>query len=130
MISKDDGVWEHYWDSNLHPVPRTFTFSKNQTLLRLWLSWHLPDISKKVCPFKLLKVSDVEHIAQGPKILYEMKLVIEVIIIKIESNPLLKTRYRNGLHNIRELSDIFQEVKDVIALVHLKRRFDRISQLS
>ena len=67
LISKDDGVWAHYLDGNLHPVPHTCIFSKNQTLLR-WLSWHLPDISHKVCPFKLLKVNDVEHIVEGPKI--------------------------------------------------------------
>ena len=42
--------------------------------------------------FKQLKVSDVEHVTRGPKILYEMRLVIEVIIIKIKSNPLLNTR--------------------------------------
>ena len=58
----------------------------------------------------------MEHISRGPKNLYEMQLVIEVIIIQIESNPLLKNRYRNRLHNIRELAFIFQEVKDVFAL--------------
>ena len=45
LTRKYDGVWAHCWDCNLHPVPHTFTFSKNQTLLRLWLSWHLSDIS-------------------------------------------------------------------------------------
>ena len=28
LICKDDGVWAHYWDCNLHPVPCTFIFSK------------------------------------------------------------------------------------------------------
>ena len=130
MINKDDDIWAHYWDGNLNPVPCTFTFSNNQTLLRLWLSWHLPDVSHKVCPFKPLKVSNVEHIAWGPTFFYEMKLLIEVVIIKIESNPLLITRYRNGLCNIRELADIFQEVKDIFALANPKRRFDWIGQLS
>ena len=55
---------------------------------------------------------------------YKMRLVIEVIIIKIESNPLLKTRYRNGLCNIRELAGIFLEVKDLFVLANPKRRFD------
>ena len=36
LISKDDGVWAHYWDGHLHPIPRSFVCSKNQTLLRLW----------------------------------------------------------------------------------------------
>ena len=129
MISKDDCVWAYYWDGNLHPIPCTFTFSKNQTLLRLWLNWHLPDISHKVCPFKLLKVSDVEHIARVSKILDEIRLVIVVIIIKFESNPLLKTRYRNGLHNISEVSNNFEEVKDVFALANPKKNY-RIGYLS
>ena len=60
---------------------------------------------------------------------YKMRLVIEVIIIKIESNPLLKTRYRNGLCNIRELAGIFLEVKDLFVLANPKRRFDWIGQL-
>ena len=29
LKGKDDGVWAHYWDGNLHPVPCTFTFAKN-----------------------------------------------------------------------------------------------------
>ena len=29
LISKDDGVWAHYWDGNCHPVPCTFTHSKS-----------------------------------------------------------------------------------------------------
>ena len=78
----------------------------------------------EICPFKLLKDSDVEHIAQEPKILYERRLVIELIIIKIVSHPLLQTRYRNGLFNIRELADIFQEVKDIFALANQTQRFD------
>ena len=36
----------------------------------------------------------------------------------------------NGLRNIRELADIFQEVKDIFAFANSKRRFDRIGQLS
>ena len=66
----------------------------------------------------------MEHITQGSKNLYELRLVIEVIIIKIESNPLLKTRCRNGLPNIRKLADIVQEGKDVFAFANPKRKFD------
>ena len=72
----------------------------------------------------------MEHIAQGPKILYEMRLVIEVIIIKIGSNPLLQTKYRNRFCNIRELADIFQDVNDFFSLANQKRRFDQFGQLS
>ena len=92
LISKDDGVWAHYWDGHLHPIPSSFVFPKNQTLLRLWLSWHLPDISQKVCPFKLLKPNDVEHIPRGARTLYDMRLVMEVLIMKIQSIPTLNTR--------------------------------------
>ena len=64
----------------------------------------------------------MEHIARGSKILDEIRLVIVVIIIKFESNPLLKTRYRNGLHNISEVSNNFEEVKDVFALANPKKK--------
>ena len=33
-ISKDDGVWAHYWDGHLHPIPRSFVFPKYLTLMR------------------------------------------------------------------------------------------------
>ena len=59
-----------------------------------------------------------------------MRLAIPVINIKIESNPLLKSRYRNRLRSIRELADIFQELKDAFTLANPKRRFDRIVHLS
>ena len=29
LLSKDEGVWTQYWDGNLHPIPHTFTFSRN-----------------------------------------------------------------------------------------------------
>ena len=48
-----------------------------------------------------------------------MRLVIEVIVIKIESNPVLKTRYRNGLRNIRELVEIC-EMRLVIEVIVIK----------
>ena len=48
LISKDDGVWSHYWDGYLHRMPRSFVFPKKLTLLRSWLSWHLPDIAQKI----------------------------------------------------------------------------------
>ena len=35
LISNDDGVWAHYWDGHLHPIPGSFLFPKSQTLLRL-----------------------------------------------------------------------------------------------
>ena len=34
LIRKDDGVWAYHWDGHLNPIPRSFVFSKNQTLLR------------------------------------------------------------------------------------------------
>ena len=124
LISKDDGVWAHYWDGHLHPIPSSFVFPKNQTLLRLWLSWHLPDISQKVCPFKLLKPNDVEHIPRGARTLYDMRLVMEVLIMKIQSIPTLNTRYILGL------TDIFKKVKNVFFNANPKRINDRVGQLS
>ena len=84
-------------------------------------------MSQKVYLFKIFKVSNVEHIARRPKLLYGMRLVIEVIIIKIEFDPLLKTRYRNRLLNIRDLVVIFQEVQDVFALANLRKGLNKLS---
>ena len=130
LISQEDGVWAHYWDGHLHPIPPSFVFPKNQTLLHLWLSWHLPDVSRKVCPFKLLKADDVEHIPRGAKKLYDMRLVMEVLIMKIQSIPTLHTRYLNNIQNIRELTHIFKKVKNIFSNTNPKRKNDRIGQSS
>ena len=130
LISKDDGVWAHYWDGHLHPIPSSFVFPKNQTLLRLWLSWHLPDISQKVCPFKLLKPNDVEYIPRGAGTLYDMRLVMEVLIMKIQSIPTLNTRYINNIQNILELTDIFKKVKNDFLNANPGRIGDRVGQSS
>ena len=97
LISKDDGEWLDYWGGHLHHIPQSFVFPKNQTLLRLWLSWCLTDINKKVCPYKLLHTNEVEHIPRGPKKLYDMRLVMDILIFRIHSLPSLKTKYKKGL---------------------------------
>ena len=28
LISQEDGVWAHYWDGHLHPIPPSFVFPK------------------------------------------------------------------------------------------------------
>ena len=82
--------------------------SSNQILSRFWISWHIPDLTRKVFPFKLLKVDDVEHIWYGPKILHEMRLAVEVLILRINSMSSMKIQYEKGLQNITELSIDFK----------------------
>ena len=67
--------------------------------------------NSKNFPYKLLKTDDVEYIPRGPKYLYKMRLVIEVINSKINYIPSVKSTYLNSLHNIRTLSDVFLKVK-------------------
>ena len=83
LISDTDGIWAHYWGGHLYPIPYFFIFPKNQPLLRLWLRWHLPDITHKVCPYRFLKGYNVGHLPRGFRRLYKMMLVMEVTIMKI-----------------------------------------------
>ena len=62
-------------------------FPKYYSLLRLCLSWYLPTITHKLCPYRFLKSDDVGHLPRGPSRLYEMRLVMEVWIMKIEEIP-------------------------------------------
>ena len=45
---KEYGVWAHYWGGKIRKVPKGYTLPKSSPLLNMWLSWHLPDVSKKV----------------------------------------------------------------------------------
>ena len=130
LISKDDGVWSHYWDGYLHRMPRSFVFPKKLTLLRSWLSWHLPDIAQKIWPYKLSKADNIEHIPRGFKYLYKIRLVMEVIISKFNSIPSVKSTYLNGRQNIRTLSDVFQKVKNVFVQANPKPINNCVEQLS
>ena len=96
VISEIVGIWAHYWGDHLCPISYSFFFPKNQPLLRLWLSWHLSDITHKVCPYRFLKSDDVGHLPRGPRRLYVMRLVMEVFIIKMESIPALNERYMDN----------------------------------
>ena len=49
-----------------------------------------------------------------------MGLVMEVFVMKIESIPVLNERYRDNKHNIRELTDIFNEVVHIFMNVNPK----------
>ena len=38
IVSKEYGVWAHYWGNEMHPLPECFTFPKNKTSISLWQS--------------------------------------------------------------------------------------------
>ena len=59
-----------------------------------------------------------------------MRLVMEVLIMKIESIPTLNTVYENNYQNKRELKDIFKKVNNIFAKANSKQINDRIGQLS
>ena len=59
-----------------------------------------------------------------------MKLVMEVLIMKIESISALNERYKENKQNIRDLTDIFNKVVHIFMNVNPKRNFSRFSQLS
>ena len=67
IVSKEDGVWAHYWGNEMHPLPECFTFPKNKILCSLWQSWHIPDVINKNCPYRLLTRKHVAHTTQGYK---------------------------------------------------------------
>ena len=96
LISEIDSIWANYWGGHLYAIHHSFFFPNNHPHLRLWLSWNLPDITQKMCPYRFLKSDDVVHLPRGPRKLYEMRLVMEVFIIKIESIPLLNKRCRDN----------------------------------
>ena len=84
----------------------------------------------KNCSYKLTKADDVEYIPRGPKYLYKMRLVKEVIISKINSIASVKSTYLNGLQNIRILSDVFQKIKNIFMPANPKQINNRVGQLS
>ena len=59
-----------------------------------------------------------------------MRLVMEVLIMEIESIPLLNERYRETNRNIRELIDIFKKVIHIFMSVKSKQNISRFGQLS
>ena len=130
LISRETGVWSHFWNGDIHKIPRSFDFPKHKTLLSLWISWHLPDVTRKICPYKMLQCRDVNHISRGRQRLHEMKTVIDVLIQCIKKKNEYFQRYIRGMKNISELTYLFNEVKDIFQKINSKRNLTRMSQLS
>ena len=80
-------------------------------------------MAHKVCPYWFLKSDDKGHLPKGPKRLYEMILVMEVLIMKVESIPALNERNRDNEKNTGELTDIFKKVVHIFMNVNPKRKF-------
>ena len=130
LLNSDNGIWGHYWENKIRLLPQSFRFPPKKTLLSLWLSWHVPDVSRKVCPYKVLKTSDVMHMVRGQNKLLEMKMVIEVLISKIREHEAWYNRYLRGIRNIHELSEIFDAFKNVYKNILNAKRKARFGQLS
>jgi len=83
IISREHGIWGHFWKGRVNCLPENFVFPSNKTLLSLWHSWHLPDLSNRICPYKSLNAQDVNNVRRGCSKLGEMKLVINALLAQI-----------------------------------------------
>ena len=130
LLSSEDGIWGHYWDNKVRVLPELFRFPPKKSLLSLWLSWHVPDVSRKICPYRILKCSDVLHLKRGPNKLRDMKLVIEVFITNIKQHDDWYNKYLRGYRNVHQLSQVFDAFKNVFIIILSEKRKRRFGQLS
>ena len=129
LVNGATGVWSHFWNNTFNKLPRTFVFPKGKTLLSLWISWHIPDMNRKVCPYKYINLCDLAHVPRGKKRLCDMRVVIDVLLKNIQSDPQLFHKYTRGMQNVDVLTQIFHEIKSVFHVINEKRKPDRIAQL-
>ena len=94
------------------------------------MNWHLPNISKKICPYKSLQAIDVGHICRGQNKLLEMRMVVQVMINKLKENADLYDVYKSGCKNLHTLGDIYDKVKYVYLDRMAKKKKARFAQLS
>ena len=130
LLSSEDGIWGHYWNNKVCVLPETFRFPPKKSLLSLWLSWHVPDVSRKVCPYRILQCSDVQHLVRGPNKLRDMKLVIEMIVTNIKKHDDWYNKYLRGYRNVHQLSQVFDAFKCVFLNILSDKRKPRFGQLS
>ena len=130
LLSSADGVWAHFWGGKVRALPYDFRFPKRQTLYSLWMNWHLPNISKKICPYKILRANDVGHICRGQNKLLEMRMVVQVMINKLMENTDLYDIYQSGCKNFHTLGDIYDKVKHVFLDRMTDKKKSRFGQLS
>ena len=130
LLSKADGVWAHFWDRKLQASPRDFRFPSRQALYGLWMNWHIPNISKKVCPYTVLRAKDVGHITRGQTKLGEIRMVIQEMIDKLKENDDLYDIYKPGNKHVHTLSDIYDKVKCIFYDLMTEKKKARFAQLS
>ena len=128
LLFPEKGIWSHFWGGRLRQVPEDFRFEKGKTLLSLWLSWHVPDITRKVCPWKFLQCSDLVNIKRGVTKHREMKMVITRILDTIYKCEELKERYASGIQDMTALTDVFFKCAHIFKTT--PKRESRFSQLS
>ena len=80
----------------------------------MWLSWHIPGASRKVCPYKVLACRYVAHVIRGQIKLLEMKVAIEGLMSSTEQKINRHNKYSRDCRNIHELSEIFDAFKYVM----------------
>ena len=90
----------------------------------------MPDVSRKICPYRILQCSDVLHLVRGPNKLREMRLVIDVLITNIQKHNDWYNKYLRGNRNVHELSQIFHAFKHVFITILSDKRKQRFGQLS
>lgn len=128
LLFPEKGIWSHFWGGRLRQVPEDFRFDKGKTLLSLWLSWHVPDIARKVCPWKFLVPSDLVNIKRGVTKHREMRVVITRILDAIYKCDELKQRYASGLQDMTALTDVFFKCCHIFKTT--SKRESRFAQLS
>ena len=128
LIYPKRGIWSHFWGNRLRQVPEDFTFPKNKTLLSLWLSWHIPDIGRKVCPWRFLQYYDMEKIKRGVSKHREMGVVISRMIDQIYSSDVHRMNYINGQNDMTVLTNLFDFASSMFQ--NTENRKARFGQLS
>ena len=128
LIYPERGIWSHFWDNRLRQVPEDFTFPKNKTLLSLWLSWHIPDIGRKVCPWRFLQYYDMEKIKRGVSKHREMGVVISRMIDQLYSSDVHRMNYINGQNDMTVLTNLFDFASSMFKNTDIRKaRFGQLS---
>ena len=82
--------WHH---GKLNPLPSTWEFPKNTTLINMMNMWLLGNKKENVPPFKFLSSSNVKHLKASPSTLSKMKQVM----LKIENIGKRKNLWNSNL---------------------------------
>ena len=129
LVLPERGKWSHFWKGRLRQVPENFSFGPHKTLLSLWLSWHVPDVGRKVCLWRYLQYYDLENINRGVTKHREMGVVVSRMINEIFKSDELRAKYvsETGQRNVNMLTDLFEEASKIFITPKRKEIFGQLS---